>query len=151
MKKSLLYFAFVFVSLVFVVVWKGCTELDDNPASSSDSPSMHLKNAGSLQFSFNKMAMTTTDEDNVDTVTALLIRSGYESVQKNLAVGDGVANGTMYDVAEGKWQLFVKAKDSTGTVLYSGNTEVEIVGDQTTYVSIDLSPASSSGNLSIHN
>ncbi|MGD8777546.1 MAG: hypothetical protein PVH88_01135 [Ignavibacteria bacterium] len=149
MSKRTLYLTLLYISLAFVMPWTGCTEDAEDSLTAPDGTTITLENAGSLQLSFNKTSATEATED-IDTVTAILTRSGYESVQENIAVGDGSASGTMYNVAEGTWHLTIRAKDSTGTVLYSGNTEVEIVSDQTTYVTIELSAAATSGNLSIN-
>ncbi|MGD8778593.1 MAG: hypothetical protein PVH88_06475 [Ignavibacteria bacterium] len=147
MVKKLSFFSFIIVLFALIFTGLGCEEEQDS--INSPSATVQLENAGSLQLSFNKTNALTATED-IDTVTATLTRSGYESVQENIAVGDGSASGTMYNVAEGTWHLTINAKDSIGTVLYSGNTEVEIVSDQTTYVTIELSAAATSGNLSIN-
>lgn len=67
-----------------------------------------------------------------------------------MAIGSGTASETIFNVAEGKWQLTVEAKDSSGTAIYRGRTDVEILSNQTTYVSIELAPASTSGDLAMN-
>ena len=146
MSKKMMYLTLLLVSVSFIFYWTGC----ESSIGESPTASMELESKGDLQLSFSKASVTTGDSYGVDTVTAILTRSHYESVLMNLAIGDGSASGIMYDVAEGTWQLTVKAKDSTGTVLYSGVAQVDIVADTTTYVTLALSAASTSGNLSIN-
>ncbi len=139
------------IAVIFFVAlfsFFGCEE--EHEGINSPNTSLQLGKVGSIEFSFDKTNNTNSQADDVDTVTALLTRSGYESIQKNLAVDSGSASGVVYNVAEGKWQLTVEAKDSLGNVIYRGRTDVEVLNNQTTYVSIELAPASTSGDLALN-
>lgn len=136
------------IILLIFITWVGCREEQDS--INSPTASVKLEKAGSVQLSFNKSGAVNSQVEDVDTVTALLTRSGFESVKKDIAIGEGVATGTIFNVAEGKWLLTIDAKDSTGTAIYRGRTDVEILSNQTTYVSIELAPAESSGDLAIN-
>ena len=136
------------ITLLIFITWIGCREEQDS--INSPTASVKLEKAGSVQLSFNKSGAVNSQVEDVDTVTALLTRSGFESVKKDIAIGEGVATGTIFNVAEGKWLLTIDAKDSTGTAIYRGRTDVEILSNQTTYVSIELAPAESSGDLAIN-
>ena len=78
----------------------------------------------------------------VTQVVARLTRSGYTTLVMNLAVSDSThASGTLNNVAIGLWHLAVEARDSGGVVRYSGETDVNVLGGQTTHVSLQLLPA----------
>ncbi|MEW6701143.1 MAG: hypothetical protein AB1298_00345 [Bacteroidota bacterium] len=147
MYKKHLHSVSVFILLLSIFTLTGCEE---KGSINSLEQTLQLEKVGSVQLSFNKSAVTNAQVDNVNTVTALLTRSGFLSIQKDLAISNGTANGTIFNVTEGKWLLTVKAKDSTSTTIYSGKADVEIINSQTTYVTIELAPASTTGNLAIH-
>ena len=144
MSKKKLYLMLLLASVGLILFWAGC----ESSIQESPTASLELESKGSLEFTFNKVSLAS-DAGAIDTVTVILTRSGYESITKNLAVGSTTASGTIYNVPEGGWELTVKAKDSTGEVLYSGVKQIEIVADETTSVTIELSDTSTSGNLSI--
>ena len=72
------------------------------------------------------------------------------SIKQDLSLGAQIASGTIYNISAGSWELLVEAKDSSGTVLYRGRANVIIQESQTTYVSINLASASTSGDLAIN-
>jgi hypothetical protein len=112
------------VFTIFIIVW-GCSKEED--ITNSPTATIILEKSGSVQLSFNKDASVSSQMENVDTVTVLLTRSGYVSIKQNISLGVGIATGTISNVAEGQWFLTIKAKDSTGTILYTGNTNIEII------------------------
>ncbi|MFA8343188.1 MAG: hypothetical protein ACEPO8_09500 [Rhodothermaceae bacterium] len=132
--SMLLTLAFVFFS--------GCS----NEENINSPISLELEKTGNINFSLNKTSTT----ENIDTVTAILTRSGYLAIEQDLAMTNNGAQSTINDIATGLWQLLVEAKNNEGAVLYRGKTNVEIKGNQITYVDINLASISATGDLSIN-
>lgn len=84
-------------------------------------------------------------------ISACLSRSGYSNVTGKLdLLSDTSAGITMDQIPAGKWQLKVEAKDNTGKVKYAGESEVSILEEMTSYVSLTLMPVGSGmGRVSI--
>lgn len=74
------------------------------------------------------------------TVTAKLSRPSYPDRILNLALSDSTASGSFDDVPVGRWHLAIDAKDTTGTVRYSGETDVDVHPGATSTVSLQLLP-----------
>ncbi len=139
-KMSIYYVVIILFSTLFI--FSGCNEEHEGINTPNTTEEF-----GNIKLSFHK---TNSTNSQVSTVTAFLTRSGFESFQSDMTVGNGEATDTIFNVAEGNWQLSVQAKDSAGTVIYRGRADVEIINNQTTYVAIELSPASTTGDLSIY-
>jgi len=130
----------VFISCILLTLITGCENSEIN------SVDLTLNKTGNVQFSLSK----STTSDGVDTVTAILTRSGHLSVRKNLYVKNSSATVTINDLASGPWQLLVEAKKSDGDALYRGNVNVDIKANKMTYVNINLASVHNVGNLSIN-
>ena len=138
------YLLLLFIAIASLLFSSGCKNtIEENPLTSVD-----INSTGSIRFSLSQLDKVD-DAEMVDTVTVTLVRSGFESIEENIVIGNSSASGIIYNIPEGIWKITVKAKDITGKVLYSGMNQVEIKADETTYVTLELSDASSSGNLVI--
>jgi predicted GH43/DUF377 family glycosyl hydrolase len=78
---------------------------------------------------------------NVVEVTAYLTREGFDTITgtSNL-LSDTTADITFNDIAAGQWHLKVDAADEDSTVVYTGETDVNILAGITTQVYLTLVP-----------
>src|SRR2546421_8334663 len=99
--------------------------------------------AGTVQMSFARAP------SGIAQVIATLSRAGYDNRILHLTVSDSgkVASGSFSSVPIGTWHLKVDALNDTGAVQYSGETDLEVLPDQTTQVSLEL--LSNTGSIDI--
>ena len=76
----------------------------------------------------------------ITSVVATLSRSGFTTRTMHLSVADSGASGSFEDVQAGTWHLAVQAFDSTETVRFSGETDVNVQPGLTSNVSLQLMP-----------
>jgi hypothetical protein len=90
--------------------------------------------------------------EEVVLVEATLSRAGYDSLYGSLdLLSTTSADITFEDVAAGEWHLKVNAKDSAGVVLYTGETDVNILAGILTQVNLTLVPTGSgTGSIYIY-
>jgi len=79
-------------------------------------------------------------------VVATLSRQGYPDLVISLAVEDSTqgATGSFTDVPVGTWHLVVEALDASNVARFRGETDVQVVGGQTSVVDLELLPTSGS-------
>lgn len=124
MKLSVVLSAILFL-LVCIL---GCSDRGTE-ATNTTSPGQF----GKVSLSFASAPQEITQ------VVARLTRSGYTTLVMNLTVSDSThASGSFNNVAVGLWHLTVEARDSSNVVRYSGETDVNVIGGQTTHVSLQL-------------
>ncbi len=117
----------IVLSLVIVVsVMSGCKDQAVNPLAQP---------TGVVAFSFGKPPVSIAE------IVARLSREGYDDRVLTLIVADtGMsASGFVTDIAVGRWHLKVDAMDDSGHVKFTGETDVDVVPDQLTRVSLELS------------
>ena len=74
-------------------------------------------------------------------VEAFLTREGYDTLYGVLnIVSSTSADITFEEVSAGDWHLKVDAKDSLGVVIYTGETDIEVLAGILTQVSLTLVP-----------
>ena len=74
-------------------------------------------------------------------VEAFLTREGHDSLYGNLNLVSSTSADILFeDVAAGQWHLKVDAKDSSGVVLYTGETDINILAGILTQVNLTLVP-----------
>ena len=90
--------------------------------------------------------------DNVVSVTAYLTRADFDTLSGSLnLLSDTTADLTFNDVAAGDWHLKVDAADEQGTVVYTGETDVNILAGITTQMYLTLEPTGAGyGNIYIY-
>lgn len=134
MKKS-----FIFIGLFFAfIVLNGCK------SDQTTSPQLN-SNTGAVLLKIDRENAPA----NVVTVAAILSRSGFSTLTSNLnLLSDSTAGITFTGLAIGSWHLKVDAKDNSGNILYTGQTDVNIIADQTAQVNLTLQ-ATGSGTGSI--
>ena len=125
MKKLILTF------LLSSLVYWGCSiEHKDDPISPP-------QGSGKIQLKIDK----ANAPEDVVTVEAILTRYGYENITGTLnLLSDSTADILLDEIPAGIWYLKVDAKDSTGLILYTGETEVEIFAGFVTQVNLTLNP-----------
>jgi predicted GH43/DUF377 family glycosyl hydrolase len=89
--------------------------------------------------------------DNVVSVTAYLSREGYDTLSGTLnLLSDTTADITFSNLAAGGWHLKVDASDEESVVVYTGETDVNILAGITTQVYLTLEPTGAGvGNIYI--
>ncbi len=90
--------------------------------------------------------------DNVVSVTAYITRENFDSLSGSLnLLSDTTADITFNNVAAGGWHLRVDAADEQDTVVYTGETDVNILAGITTEVYLTLEPTGAGyGNIYIY-
>lgn len=118
------------VLVLFIAMW-GCTK--ENQISDPGS-----SNEGTFSISFNKASCP----EGVTTIAAILTRDNYSNITKQLNLTSSTtAEITINDIVPGLWHLKVNALDENGIVLYTGETDVNIISGTITTASLILSPA----------
>ena len=94
----------------------------------------------------------STIPSGVQYLTAFLTRQDYDTLTASIDVSNDSLNIlTMQNVPAGNWHLKVHASNSDGKVLYSGETNVTIVENETIDVYLTLtSVGSGTGNIEIY-
>ncbi|MEJ2616299.1 MAG: hypothetical protein P8Z35_15180 [Ignavibacteriaceae bacterium] len=93
-----------------------------------------------------------TIPSGVQYLTAFLTRQDNDTLTASIDVGNDSLNIlTMQNVPAGNWHLIVNASNSDGKILYSGETGVTILEDETIDVYLTLtSVGSGTGNIEIY-
>ncbi len=82
--------------------------------------------------------------ENVTEVMAELSRAGFSPISGMMDItGSGQAELSLTEIPEGAWHLKIDAMDNQGTILYTGETDIYVVSDQVTNVSLTLTSVSS--------
>ncbi|MBX2991763.1 MAG: LamG domain-containing protein [Bacteroidetes bacterium] len=76
----------------------------------------------------------------ITTVVATLSRAGYADRTLSMAISDSSATGSFDDVPVGRWHLRIDAKDTSGIVRYSGETDVDVYPGATSSIALQLMP-----------
>jgi hypothetical protein len=118
----------LFILALFFLV-SGCA---DNGANAPSTPGSSSEDLGKVSLAFSNAP------NNVARVVARISREGYSDRVLVLVVADSTASGSFADVAIGTWHLRVDAEDDGGSVLYSGQTDVDVFPGQISHVSLHL-------------
>jgi predicted GH43/DUF377 family glycosyl hydrolase len=133
MRKNIYLLSF----LLLLIFW-GCSK--ENPVAPGE-----IETSGSVLLKIDR----ENTPQSVATVTATLVRSGYETITAMMNIHpDSTADLSLNGIASGKWLLKVDAKNQAGVVEYYGETEVNIVSSQIIQVYLTLYPvAGSTGGI----
>lgn len=87
--------------------------------------------------------------ENIVEITAYLTRDEFDTKIGNLnLISDNSADILLENIAVGLWNLRVEAKDSTGLILYDGESEVNVLEGITIQVNLTLQPTGNGfGNI----
>ncbi len=124
MKHLVSFFAF---ALFFLA--SSCA---DNGANAPSMPAGSSADLGKVLLAF------LNAPDNVARVVARISRDGYSDRILVLVVADSGASGSFTDIAVGTWHLRVDAENDSGSVLYTGQADVDVFPGQISHVSLHL-------------
>jgi predicted GH43/DUF377 family glycosyl hydrolase len=114
---------------LFLVMWS-CTK--ENQVAD---PEANIN--GAVSISFDKASCP----QGVMTIAATLTRSTYSTITRQLNItSSSTAEITINDIVPGIWHLKVNALDENGVVLYSGETDINVISSATTTANLVLSP-----------
>lgn len=126
--KNIIFF------LLLASVGFGCKE--SNPAA-SEKP---LITSGKVAFTFDKAHTPSA----VKTLTTLLSRSGYSTIEKTLNIANDTSATILFEqIAVGTWKVKVDAKNENGLIIYTGQSEIIVLENTVSQVNLVLSPVSS--------
>lgn len=126
------------IAILISVLLFSCHEQTTDPIDKQES--------GTVEISFNKTQVPA----NVTFITATLTRANYQPLSSSLNVtGENSAEILFQNIEEGIWHIMIEAKDAEDNVLFSGETDVNVVSGETVPVYLTLTPAGS-GKGSIH-
>lgn len=136
MKSFSMFLVIVLISVLVQACSDQTTQVQPEPVSGD---------LGKVSLAFDNPPQGVTE------VVATLTRTPYPPRILQLTISDSTfsANGSFSNVTPGVWHLRVEALDSSHVVLYSGETDVNVVAGQTAQVSLQLVPGSG-GGIEIH-
>ncbi len=111
------------------------------------SPKDNFKTSGKVELKIDKV----NAPQNVVSVIAYLSRSGFSTLTAQLNLrSDTTADITFQNISVGTWHLVINAVDANGVVVYSGQSDVNVVDGMTTLVNLTLVPVTNgTGNIFI--
>ena len=123
--KKLFYFFVIILSLLII-------QCSNEIPTTNDPINLEL---GKVSLSVDK----ENAPDEVVLVEAFLSREGHDTLYGNLNLVSSTSADILFeDVAAGEWHLKVDAKDSSGVVLYTGETNINILAGVLTQVNLTL-------------
>lgn len=131
--------SYIFPGVLFFLLLSGCTkDIVVNP------PGIE---AGNLLLKIDRQ----NKPQNVVSLTATLSRSGYSTLSQSMnLLSDTTADVSFDLVTVGIWHLKVDAYDSTETIVYTGETDVNVLNGTTIQVNLTLIPTGNGyGNIYI--
>lgn len=131
----------IFFLIISILIFNSCSNenlVGINTISSSN---------GALTLKIQK----TNIPVEVFQIIAELSRENHDTLRTDVYVSsDSLSELSFTKVLVGKWQLKVMAKNSDGNIIYSGETDVNIIEDETVDVYLTLTPVrSGKGNINI--
>ncbi|MCB9248559.1 MAG: hypothetical protein H6613_08435 [Ignavibacteriales bacterium] len=90
------------------------------------------------------MDKSNTPKDVVE-VVATLSRENFDDIIKSMNIFDNANANILFDeISVGKWNLSIEAFNNDNYVIYSGNTEVNVLKGTITPISLQLNPTTGS-------
>lgn len=125
-----------FVCLIFLLSFSAVSCLKNGvvvvPAAKQSSSSLSIG-----------LSMRDAPSD-VGSITGILSREGYDTLKNDFTVSIDSAVCQFDNVAVGTWHLQVDAYDGSNSLKYAGNTDVQVLPDQTTPIKLTLDTTSGS-------
>ncbi len=85
----------------------------------------------------------------ISRIVGVLSRSGYDTISTPFVVANDTSTCEFDNLATGVWHLVVNAYNSSDSVQYTGQTDVEVLAGQTTPVALTLNPLTGSINVTV--
>jgi predicted GH43/DUF377 family glycosyl hydrolase len=135
MKKFLVLIPFI------IILFTGCS-------SDSVSPTENVQEYGGILFKIDR----ENAPENIQTVIAFLTRASYDTISASMnLLSDTTADLSLNNIPVGTWHLIVNALNPQGEIVYSGETDVNILPSTTIQVSLTLLPTGlGTGNIYIY-
>ncbi len=132
----------IFVLLLVSVIVSGCSK------STITSPNNNSNSTGKVSLKIDK----TNAPQNVVSVFAYLTKADADTLIGILNLrSDSTADISFQNISVGTWHLLVNAEDESGAVIYTGQSDVQVVEGATVSVSLTLVPVTSgTGNIDIY-
>jgi len=92
--------------------------------------------------------MTQAPSD-VSALAGVFSRDGFDSVFFKFEIIDNKAEAFIENIEQGNWELYVKAMNNSGVILYEGSSTVTIVANRTNYINLHLDPTSTTGSIKV--
>ena len=128
MKRTLVVFS---ISFLFLLI--GCSRNNTVLTPPTNS-------TGGISFKFDPASIPT----GVTVISATLKRTNYTTITKNLnLISDSTADVSIPAIQVGTWHLKVDAKNNTGTILYTGETDVVVQENAVVQLNLTLNPVTS--------
>ena len=130
---------FISSILIALIIWGCSNQKEDNPLTTNST-------SGKIILSIDEANAPMS----VVTVEAILTRDGFDTRSGFLnLLSDSTAEIQLDDIPAGTWHLVVNAMDSSNTILYMGEADVNILAGFITQVNLVLYPTGE-GTGSIH-
>lgn len=118
------------VIIALFALW-GCQERSTPTASSS------TEHSGQLSLAFDK----ANAPEAVQWLTTRLSRPGYTTLEKTISIQSDSASAILFEsIPVGTWQVKIDAKNSSGTVLFTGESSVTITENSVAQLNLVLTP-----------
>ena len=137
MKRYLLPVTIVLFAIFYII---SCQEKLTNPNNEEKI------DTGNLSFSIN---MTNAPVE-VKSISGILYRDNHDTIYFDFAIYENYATAFVDDLISGEWHLQVNAYNDNGIMIYTGNTPVTIIPDQTISVSLQLHSTTGSIEITVH-
>ena len=87
---------------------------------------------------------------SINSVKATLSRTGYDTIFVFLTMNGDSASGSITDIAIGTWHLQVDASDSSLSVVFTGQTDVDVLPGGISNVNLTLTQATGGININVN-
>ena len=137
MNRNLLIAIFVLLTILYII---SCHEKLTNPNYEDK------LDAGNLSFSIN---MTNAPVE-VKSISGILYKNDRDTIYFDFTIYESYATALVEDLISGEWHLQVNAYNDKGIMIYTGNTSVTIIPNQTISISLQLHPTTGSIDITVH-
>lgn len=119
------------IFIISALITCGC---NDSMPSTSEHPAQSL---GALSLSFDKANAPAS----VTVLSIVLSRAGFVPLQKTVDIQFDTTASVLFDkVPIGTWSLSIDAKDESGTILFTGRTDVIVIENTLSQIQLTLNP-----------
>ena len=125
----------ILISLSSIIIFILVSCNNGNPVGTV--PQKNYSNL-SIGFSMDKAP------SNIWRIEGILSRQGYDTLSSDFKIFNDSAVCEFNNIPSGLWHLRVNAYDSTNTVKYSGETDINVIAGMTIPVNLTLNPATGS-------